>query len=143
MLPEHRLAVLLQQVKEGQISNCLYHTSAEPPSLYSDHSCDRSHFPSEAIVELDKHSGEVWQVLFSHDGTRMASCGTDRFVIIWDVPSFEVLHRLDGHDGGVGNIAWSPDDTMIVSCGRDRYAKIWNTQASPQCPNRPGNPLAR
>lgn len=136
MLPEHRLAVLLQQVKEGQISNCLYHTSAEPPSLYSDHMCDRSHFPSEIILQLDKHSGEVWQVSFSHDGSRMASCGMDRYVLIWDVPSFEVLHTLDGHDGGVGNIAWSPDDTMIITCGRDRYAKIWNTEGSSQHPRR-------
>ena len=130
MLPENRLANLLHQVKETQINHCLYHTNAEPPSLYSDHTCDRSRFPSDMMLQLGNHTGEVWQVLFSHDGGRMASCGSDRFVIIWDVPSFEVLHKLDGHEGGVGNFAWSPDDTMIVTCGRDHYAKIWNTEAS-------------
>ncbi|KAL1884181.1 hypothetical protein VTK73DRAFT_5317 [Phialemonium thermophilum] len=129
MLPEHRLADLLQQVKSSQISHCLYHTAAEPPSLYFDHTCDRSQFPSEVVLELDKHSGEVWQVLFSHDGSRMATCGQDRYILIWDVPSFEVVHELHGHgNGGVGNVAWSPDDKMLVTCGHDRFAKLWNTE---------------
>src|SRR6266566_3032847 len=128
MLPEHRLAVLLQQVKEHQIGACLFHTDATAPSLYSDHYCDKNNFPTEVLHELDKHNGEVWQVQFSHDGTRLASCGGDRHVIVWDVPSFDVLFKLDGHEGGVGNISWSPDDSLLVSCGRDRYAKIWDTQ---------------
>ncbi|KAK3326284.1 WD40-repeat-containing domain protein [Apodospora peruviana] len=129
MLPEHRLAVLLDQVKESQISNCLFHTSSQPPSLYSDHVCDRSQFPSEVLVELDKHSGEVWQLGFSHDGTRLASCGMDRNAIIWRVPSFDVMHKLEAAESGeVCNIAWSPDDTMLITCGRDRYAKIWNAE---------------
>ncbi|KAK0635741.1 WD40-repeat-containing domain protein [Bombardia bombarda] len=130
MLPEHRLAMLLQQVKDNQIGQCLYHTSAEPPSLYSDHACDRSQFPHEMLVELDKHSSEVWQVRFSNDGSRLASCGMDRSVIIWRVPTFEVIHTIEASETGeVGNLAWSPDDKMLVSCGRDRYAKIWDTES--------------
>ena len=88
--------------------------------------CDRSQFPTEVIYELDKQAGEVWQVRFSHNGTRLASCGSDRAVYIWDVTTFDLLFKLDGHEGGVGNIAWSPDDSMIVSCGRDRFARIWD-----------------
>src|SRR3569833_224005 len=126
MLPEHRLAVLLQQVKEHQIGGCFFHTSATPPSLYSDHFCDKSRFPTEVVLELDRHTGEVWQVQFSHDGTRLASCGADRHVIVWDVPSFYVVFKLEVHEGGVGNVAWSPDDKLLVSCGRDRYARIWD-----------------
>ncbi|KAK3327676.1 WD domain-containing protein [Cercophora scortea] len=129
MLPEHRLAVLLEQVKENQINHCVFHTSADAPSLYSDHMCERSQFPSEVLMELDQHTGEVWQIRFSHDGTRMASCGMDQTVLIWRVPTFEVIHTLEAHqDGEVCNITWSPDDSMIITCGRDRYAKIWNTE---------------
>jgi len=128
MLPGQRLGVLLGQVKEYQISGCFFHSSAGQPSLYSDHFCNKEDFPTEVLLELDKHSGEVWQVRFSHDGTRLASCGGDRHVIVWDVPSFDIVFKLDGHEGGVGNVAWSPDDKMLVSCGRDHFARIYDAK---------------
>lgn len=126
MLPEHRLAVLLQQVKRNQISNCLYHNTATSPSLYQDHSCDRQNFPVKTILELSKHCGEVWEVQFSHDGSRLASCGGDGSVIIYEVGSFEVLQTLADHESGVGACAWSPDDSMIVTCCQDKRARLWN-----------------
>lgn len=128
MLPEHRLAVLLQQVKDGQILNCLYHTTASSPTLYSDHYCEKSRFPTEVVRELDRSRGEIWQLLFSHDGTQLASSGSDDSVILWDVSTFEMRLKLEGHGQGVGNFAWSPDDTMMVTCGRDNYARIWDTE---------------
>ncbi|KAK7757214.1 hypothetical protein SLS62_000763 [Diatrype stigma] len=85
-------------------------------------------FPTENVLELDDHAGEVWQIAFSHDGTRLASCGSDKQVIIWDVPSFKVLHCLKEHDGGIGNISWSWDDTMLVTCCRDQYARLWDAK---------------
>ncbi|KAI1131942.1 WD40-repeat-containing domain protein [Nemania abortiva] len=126
MLPEHRLANLLHQVKEYQITGCPWHSSAVPPSLYSDHICNRLDFPTETVLELDEHAGEVWQVIFSHDGTKLASCGSDKQVIVWEVPSFKMLHSLKDHDDGVGNVAWSWDDSMLVTCCRDRYARLWD-----------------
>ncbi|KAI1284659.1 WD40-repeat-containing domain protein [Xylaria sp. FL0933] len=128
MLPEHRLADLLNQVKESQITGCTWHSSGETPSLYSDHICDRADFPTESVFELDDHAGEVWQVVFSHDGTKLASCGGDKLVIIWEVPTFRILHSLSNHGEGVGNVAWSWDDSMLVSCCRDHYARVWDVK---------------
>lgn len=130
MLPEHRLAVLLQQVKRNQISNCLYHNTAISPSLYQDHCCDRNNFPVRCSYELDKHTGEVWQVKFSYDGSRLASCGGDGTAIIYDVATWDVLQNLTAHESGVCSLAWSPDDSMIVTCGRDKYAILWNANVS-------------
>ncbi|CAK7563750.1 MAG: hypothetical protein SEPTF4163_001626 [Sporothrix epigloea] len=103
MLPEHRLAVLLRQTKEEQVSGCVFHTAAMPPSLYVNHVCDKSNFPTHVLCELQSNSGEVWQA-----------------------PSFKLKMRLDGHSQGVGDIAWSPDDSMLVSCGRDGCARLWD-----------------
>ncbi|KAI2621655.1 WD domain-containing protein [Hypoxylon sp. NC1633] len=126
MLPEHRLAILLHQVKANQIGGCLWHCSAVSPSLYSDHVCDRRLFPTENVLELDEHEDQVWQVMFSHDGTKLASCGQGKQVIIWDVASFEPLHYLKDHEQGVGNLAWSWDDSMLVTCCQDRHARLWD-----------------
>lgn len=132
MLPEHRLATLLQQVKDSQISNCMYHSSASSPSLYQDHVCDRNNFPVTTFIELGGHTGEVWHVAFSHDGSRLASCGSDGLVFIYEVGSFEVLHTLREHEDGVGAVAWSPDDSVIITGSLDRRARVWNAKV---CPN--------
>lgn len=128
MLPENRLAVLLQKVKQNQIDSCLWHTNASPPSLYSDHFCDRSQFPTETALQLTDQQGEVWGIQFSHDGRRLAGFGSDEVVTIWDVPSFNVVQTLGDHVDGVANVSWSPDDSMIVTCARDRYARLWNAK---------------
>jgi len=127
MLPEHRLAVLLHQVKRHQIANCIYHNTATSPSLYQDHTCDRNNFPLRAVLELDKHSGDVWDVKFSHDGSRMASGGIDGTAVIYEVGTFETLYVLAEHEGGVGSLAWSPDDSLIVTCSMDKYARLWDS----------------
>ncbi|KAK7998778.1 hypothetical protein PG991_014453 [Apiospora marii] len=131
MLPEHRLAVLLHQVKHNQINMCMYHSNAESPSLYSDHLCDRRRFPTECIIDIDDHQGEVWQVVFSHDGTKLASCGSEKSVIIWAVPSFKILHTLGDrvHRAGVGNVAFSWDDSKIVTCCQDKHARVWDLKS--------------
>lgn len=129
MLPESRLASILQQHKQAQIDTCLYHTEPLSPSLYADHSCDRRNFPSEVALELSDLGGEVWQIQFSNDGRRLAACGSSEHVIIWSTETFAVLQTLDHHEAGVGNIAWSPDDTMLVTCSQDKYARLWNTNA--------------
>lgn len=132
MLSEHRLAALLHQTQDIQISNCMYHSTVATPTLYKDHLCDRKAFPSTVKYTLDEHNGsEVWQVMFSNDGTRLASCGMQRLVVVYSVPDFKVIHKFDTgdeqHDNrGVGNIAWSPDDKMLASCAMN--VKIWDTE---------------
>ncbi|KAF7896224.1 hypothetical protein EAF00_006238 [Botryotinia globosa] len=130
MLPENRLATLFDQVKQHQISTCVYHNTHESPSLYQDHTCDRSNVPLRPIVELTKHAGEVWDTQFSHDGTLLASCGSDGVLVIYNVPAFSVHTSFSEHEGGVCSFAWSPDDTRMVTCGRDNRALLWNTATS-------------
>lgn len=130
MLPDNRLAALLQKVKQSQIDICLYHTSAASPSLYSDHRCDRANFPSEVAVTLSDLDGEVWQIQFSHNGDRLAACGSRSEVVVWHVPDFGVATVLRHDDASVGNLSWSPDDSRLVTCARDNCARIWDTKVS-------------
>ena len=128
MLPDSRLAVLLQQVKQSQIDTCLYHTSAASPSLYSDHRCERVNFPSEVAVTLTDIDGEVWQIQFSHSGDRLAACGSGSGVAVWHVPDFGVATILSHDESPVGNLSWSPDDSRLVTCSRDNCARVWDTK---------------
>ena len=129
MIPDHRLAVLLDQVKQTQISNCLYHNPTTLPSLFSDHLCDRSQFPLQTHVVLVEHH-EIWFVQFSHDGRRLATGGESTSIIIYDTTDFQIRHTLSEHTKQVAYAAWSPDDTKLVSCSHDFTAKIWDTSVS-------------
>ena len=130
MIPEHRLGTLLGQIKQSQISKCLYHNPSTAPSLFIDHMCDRTQFPLQTIVELTQSEGEVWFVEFSHNGKRLAASGEDNTVAIYDTSNFQVRHTLREHTEGVVLVAWSPDDTKLITCSKDRTAKVWDMDVS-------------
>lgn len=130
MIPSHRLATLLDQVKQSQINRCLYHNTAAVPSLYSDHICDRANFPLRTMHELDHHTDEVWFVQFSHDGSKLATASRDATVIIYETNTFTVLHRLTSHGKAVAYLSWSPDDSKIISCSQDKKARLWDVSVS-------------
>ncbi len=116
MIPEHRLAVLLTQVKQNQISKCIYHNPSTSPSLFADHICDRSQFPLQTILELNNNPGEVWSLEFSHNGKYLATSGEGAVVVIYDLQNFQVRHTLRDHT----------DDSKLITCSHDHKAKVWD-----------------
>lgn len=126
MIPKHRLAVLLDQVKQNQISHCLYHNPSSSPSLFSDHMCDRSQFPLRTVLELTQNAGEVWAMEFSHDGRRLATSGQATDVLIYETSTFQLLYRLTEHTDHVASLAWSPDDSKLITCSHDKTARVWD-----------------
>ncbi|KAI4144924.1 MAG: hypothetical protein LQ340_006491 [Diploschistes diacapsis] len=125
MMPEHRLATLLNQVKQSQLSKCHYHNPTTPMSLFVDHICDKNQFPLQTIHEISQKD-EVWYLEFSHDGTRLATCGQPNRVIIYETTTFQEIYTLAEHTQFVGHLTWSPDDTKIVTCSNDKTAKLWD-----------------
>lgn len=128
MIPDNRLATLLDHVKQNQINQCLYHNTAQSPSLYSDHMCDREDFPLGTRLELNQHSDEVWHCQFSHDGTKLVTAGRDSNVIIYDTSTFAVLYRLGDHKDGVAHAVWSFDDSKLITCSQDKTARVWSME---------------
>lgn len=126
MLRDHRLAELLDQVKQAQINQCLYHNTSVSPSLYSDHMCNRENFPSRSWLQLEDHDDEVWHVQFSHDGTKLATASADRTVYVYETNSFKRMHKLTQHHGEVTYLAWSPDSTKLITCSKDSKARVWD-----------------
>lgn len=126
MIPDHRLAVLFDQIKQSQIAKCLYHNPSTSPSLFTDHMCDRTQFPLQTAYELNQSEGEVYFVEFSHNGKRLAASGKDGVTIIYETSTFQVRHTLREHNGSVVCIAWSPDDARLITCSQDNKARVWD-----------------
>jgi WD40 repeat protein len=132
MIPEHRLAILLDHVQQQHIDQCLYHNTTQPPSLLHDHVCERDHFPLHIFHELQHHRDEVWHLEFSHDGSMLATASKDNTVIIYDTTSWTPISRLNQqkphNECGVCYVSWSPDDTYILACSQARELAIYQAR---------------
>jgi WD40 repeat protein len=76
------------------------------------------------IRRLDQHSGSVWCVAFSPDGSLLASGGDDGKLCIWRLlPSECFSKRLAHHSDSVNAVAWTPQG-KLVSCGADGFVHV-------------------
>jgi len=95
MVPQRRLATLLDQARAYQAQSCIYHSEVDAPSLYLDHECKPGQFPSVTTHILADHTNEVWRIEWNPDGTLLASASKDRQVVIWQL---EVRSQVGSRD---------------------------------------------
>ncbi len=72
------------------------------------------------------HSSAVDAVVWSPDGTRIASGSWDKTVQVWNAANGSKIYTYRGHSYAVVAVAWSPDSMRIVSGSRDKTVQVWN-----------------
>lgn len=98
MIPQRRFSTLLDQAFLYQQNRCLYHNSSANSrtfSLYTDHMCDKSVFPTVTTAILEIHSDEVWNLEWSHSGNFLATASKDKSAIIWRIGVSSVIPCMD------------------------------------------------
>ena len=91
----------------------------------------------EAVADLDQ-GGQVYQVEFSPDGSRLGSAGGDWTTKLWAVPSGQLLHTLTGHDGRVYGLRFSPDGRRVATTGADETIRTWDVGSGQLVSTIPG-----
>lgn len=71
----------------------------------------------------------VISVVFSPDGRRLASAGSDRIVRLWDTTTGQEVISLRGHEDSIGRLLFSPDGHRLASASQDGMVRVWD--ASP------------
>ena len=74
----------------------------------------------------DAHSDTVFGIAFSPDGKKVASCGADRFMKVFDISSGELLKTFEGHTHHVLDVAWQADGRVLATAGADKVVKVWD-----------------
>jgi len=77
------------------------------------------------IQTLTGHTAEVYDALYTHDGTKILTSSNDKTVIMWDSKTGKQILTLKGHTWGVNSIDVSSDDKYILTASLDRSSKLW------------------
>ena len=83
------------------------------------------------------HSDTVFGVAFNPDGTKIATCGADKFVKVFELPSGKFIKSFEGHSHHVMDVGWKADGKVLVSAGADNSIKIWNYDSGEQTKSVP------
>lgn len=83
----------------------------------------------QLVQTLSGHEARVWHACWSHNGSKIASCGEDKVIRIWAMNTsqqFQCIATLEeGQSRTIRSCEWSPDGTMIASASFDGSVVVW------------------
>ena len=73
-----------------------------------------------------EHTGVISAVVFSPDGSKLATGSLDHSIRLWDLARRERIGTLHGHLAEVWALAFSPDGRTLASGAKDGSVKLWS-----------------
>jgi WD40 repeat protein len=81
------------------------------------------------VATLRGHIAAVNCVVYSPDGSRIATTARELTVKVWDANSGTEVATLRGHTAAVNSVAFSPDGSRIATASDDKTVKIWDSNS--------------
>ncbi|KAF8557918.1 WD40 repeat-like protein [Imleria badia] len=77
---------------------------------------------------LKGHGDDVYQVLWSRNGSRLFSASDDRTIRCWSTDTGEQIGEpWTGHSDYIRSLSLSPDGSKLASASHDRTVRFWDT----------------
>jgi WD40 repeat protein len=84
------------------------------------------------------HEKPVVSAAFSRDSRRLATCGVDRTVRVWQIDG-GACQELRGHTAEVFAVAFHPDGKRLATGGRDQAVWLWDLARGEAVARLPGH----
>ncbi|MBI1319137.1 MAG: hypothetical protein GC168_09335 [Candidatus Hydrogenedens sp.] len=85
---------------------------------------------NQRVFSFGAHTGRVYSIVYSPDGSEFVSSGQDRYARIWNANNGALRqafrHILSGLSYLINATAYSPDGQTLVTCGEDGTLYSWN-----------------
>lgn len=78
-------------------------------------------------VMTQGHHGDILDLCWSPDGTKIATASIDNAVSIWDVATQRIYKTMEKHTAHVKGVAWDPLGRYLASVGDDKTLVMWKT----------------
>ena len=78
------------------------------------------------VVRVLQHADLVNNVIYSPDGSRIATASADKTAKIWDAKTGQLLLTLAGHTDEVWGLSYSPDGKHLATSSVDKTVKVWD-----------------
>ncbi len=78
------------------------------------------------LKSLNGHESDVWSIVFSPDGSSLASSSWDGTIRFWDILSGRQTKLIKDPVGQVETIAFSRDGRTLVSGSSDKTLRLWD-----------------
>ncbi len=79
------------------------------------------------IFTLREHQSHIRSIDWSPDGNRIASCGEDTVILIWDALTGQRSLKLEDHTETVNSVQWNNNGTELLSSSSDHTIRIYNS----------------
>ncbi len=90
---------------------------------------------------LSGHSDDIEDMVFSPDGTCLASASKDSTARIWICDTGKLYRCLKGHTAAVYIIRFSFDGKTIATCSSDKTIRLWNANTGDELNRVPSHSL--
>lgn len=82
----------------------------------------------QVVRSFSGHTDAVYAAVMNPGGTRLATAGYDRQILVHDMATKEVLHTLSGHNGSVFDLSFDPTGQVLCSASADATVKVWSVE---------------
>lgn len=79
---------------------------------------------------LDDHRGKVWNICWHNDGKKLASCGEDKTIRIWQKEennnNWLLINTISNkHSRTIRQVSWSPNGDILAACSFDSTVSLY------------------